>query len=98
GLMKVVASRIRGDGLWAIFTHPVLYLVCVVGPLGFLLSQQTFKHGVLVAPAIAVMSIVDPLVSIAIGVAWLGESVVFTPQALAGQAAGLALLVIGLAL
>ncbi|MBO0850543.1 MAG: hypothetical protein J2P20_13845 [Pseudonocardia sp.] len=48
--------------------------------------------------ALAVISIVDPLVAITIGASWLGERVVTEPAALAGQALGLAILTGGMAL
>jgi len=96
-LIKVVTAQIRSDGLFSIFTHPVLYMVCLIGPIGFLLSQQTFKQGVLIAPALAVMSIVDPLVGIALGVSWLGETVNANPAALGGAGVGIAILIAGMA-
>ena len=85
GLMKVVTSQFRSGGLTEVFTHPVLYVVCAVGPMGFLLSQNTFQHGTLIAPALAIITIVDPLVGVAIGVSWLGEQVSSSPVVLAGE-------------
>ncbi|NIH83518.1 DMT family transporter [Amycolatopsis granulosa] len=91
GLMKVVAGQAR-ESLAEPFTHPVLYVVCIVGPLGFLLSQNTFQRGEFLTPALAVITALDPLVGVAIGVWWLGETVNHDPGALAG--AGLAGLVV----
>ena len=91
GLMKVVAGQAR-ESLTAPFTHPVLYVVCLVGPLGFLLSQNTFQRGEFLTPALAVITALDPLVGVAIGVWWLGETVDTDPAALAGT--GLAGLVV----
>jgi drug/metabolite transporter (DMT)-like permease len=85
GLMKVVTSQFRFGGFPEIFTHPVFYVVCAIGPLGFLLSQNTFQHGTLIAPALAIITIVDPLVGVAIGVSWLGEQVNSSPAVLAGE-------------
>jgi drug/metabolite transporter (DMT)-like permease len=85
GLMKVVTSQFRSGGPAEVFTHPVLYVVCAVGPMGFLLSQNTFQHGTLIAPALAIITIVDPLVGVAIGVSWLGEQVNSSPAVLAGE-------------
>lgn len=87
GLMKVVAGHVRLGGLGEPFHHWALYVVCVVGPTGFLLSQNTFQHGKLISPALAVITTVDPLVGIAIGMSWLGEAIVTTPPALAGEVA-----------
>jgi drug/metabolite transporter (DMT)-like permease len=85
GLMKVVTSQFRSGGPAEVFTHPALYVVCAVGPMGFLLSQNTFQHGTLIAPALAIITIVDPLVGVAIGVSWLGEQVNSSPVVLAGE-------------
>ncbi|MBV9728083.1 MAG: DMT family transporter [Pseudonocardiales bacterium] len=86
GLMKVVTGQFRDGGFVEPFSHPVLYVVCAVGPMGFLLSQNTFQQGTLIAPALAIITIVDPLVGVAIGVNWLGEQVDSSSAALAGQA------------
>jgi drug/metabolite transporter (DMT)-like permease len=78
GLMKVVTGELRTDGFEAILTQPALYLVCVIGPAGFLLSQHTFQEGMLIAPALAIITIVDPLVGMGIGLLWLGEQLADT--------------------
>lgn len=84
GLMKVVMGQLR-DGLGEPFQHWTLYVVCVVGPMGFLLSQNTFQQGRLISPAMAVITSVDPLVGVAIGVNWLGEDLRLGPGILAGE-------------
>lgn len=85
GLIKVVAGQFRGGGLAEPFQHWTLYAVCVIGPVGFLLSQQTFQRGRLMSPALAVITTVDPLVAAAIGVNWLGETIETSPAILAGE-------------
>ncbi|MDQ2882988.1 MAG: DMT family transporter [Actinomycetota bacterium] len=85
GLMKVVTGQFRSGGIVEPFVHPVFYVVCAVGPMGFLLSQNTFQKGTLIAPALAIITIVDPLVGVAIGVSWLGEQLASSPTVLAGQ-------------
>lgn len=98
GLMKVVTNQFRTGGFAEPFGHPVLYIVCAIGPMGFLLSQNTFQQGTLIAPALAMITIVDPLVGVAIGVSWLGERVHSSPAVLAGQAVSAAVLISGIAL
>ncbi|HEY6422475.1 MAG TPA: hypothetical protein VIY28_04345, partial [Pseudonocardiaceae bacterium] len=93
GLMKVVTGQFRAGGFTEPFGHPVLYVVCVVGPMAFLLSQNTFQQGTLIAPALAMITVVDPLVGVAIGVSWLGEQVNGSPGALAGRLASAAVLI-----
>ncbi len=98
GLMKVVTSQFRSGGFVEPFGHPVLYVVCAVGPMGFLLSQNTFQQGTLIAPALAIITIVDPLVGVAIGVSWLGEQINNSPAVLAGQVIAAVVLIGSIAL
>lgn len=95
GLMKVVAGELR-QGLAVPFSHWTLYAVCVIGPIGFLLSQNTFQQGKLVSPALAVITTVDPLVGVAIGVWWLGESAANGPAVLAGELVAALVIVLGI--
>lgn len=97
GLMKVVAGDLR-TGWEATFTHWSLYVVCVVGPIGFLLSQNTFQQGRLIAPALAVITTVDPLVGVAIGVWWMRESAATGAAVLAGELIAAVVIVVGIAL
>lgn len=92
GLMKVVTGQLR-IGWDEPLRHPALYVVCVIGPIGFLLSQNAFQQGRLVSPAVAVITSVDPIVAVLIGVWWLGERLDSSPALLAGECAA-ALLVI----
>ncbi|MGH3852228.1 MAG: DMT family transporter [Pseudonocardiaceae bacterium] len=98
GLMKVVTGQFRAGGFPEPFEHPVFYVVCALGPMGFLLSQNTFQQGTLIAPALAIMTIVDPLVGVAIGVSWLGERVNSSPAVLAGQVIAAVVLISSVAL
>jgi drug/metabolite transporter (DMT)-like permease len=98
GLMKVVTSQLRAGGLPEVFGHPAIYVICLLGPMGFLLSQNTFQQGVLIAPALAIITIVDPLVGYAIGLSWLGEEVTTSVPILVGEAMAAAVVVAGIAL
>lgn len=84
-LLKVVAGQIRSGGIVEPFGHWVLYAVCLIGPCGFLLSQNAFQQGRLISPALAVITTVDPLVGVAIGVTWFDEQLVTTPAVLVGE-------------
>jgi drug/metabolite transporter (DMT)-like permease len=97
GLMKVVVGQVRVD-IWDTFGNWTLYLVCVVGPLGFLLSQNTFQQGRFVTPALAVITALDPLVGVAIGVWCMGETANTSPLALAGEAVAGAVIIVGIVL
>lgn len=96
GLIKVVAGQIRAGGVLEPFLHPPLYVVCVLGPIGFLLSQNTFQQGRFISPALAVITSADPLVGVAIGVGWLGEEIVATPSALVGETVAAVVLIVGI--
>jgi hypothetical protein len=96
GLMKIVAGELR-QGLTQPFGHWTLYAVCVIGPIGFLLSQNTFQQGTMMSPALAVITTVDPLVGVAIGVWWLGESAATGPGVLAGELAAASVITFGIA-
>lgn len=95
GLMKVVAGQFR-DGFAEPFQNWTLYLVCLVGPLGFLLSQNTFQQGRFLTPALAVITALDPLVGVAIGVWWLGESANNGVGALAGEGIAAIVIIVGI--
>jgi drug/metabolite transporter (DMT)-like permease len=56
-----------------------LYLPVIIGPTGFLLNQNAFQAGLLIAPMLAIITTVDPLTSIAIAHLWLGERIASTP-------------------
>lgn len=94
-LMKVVAGQLR-NGIAVPFEHWTLYAVCVIGPIGFLLSQNTFQQGQFVSPALAVMTTVDPLVGVAIGVWWMGESAANGTAVLTGELIAAAAIVVGI--
>jgi drug/metabolite transporter (DMT)-like permease len=88
------------DTLPAGFSDPLrqwpLYVVVVIGPAGFLLSQDAFQAGPLIAPVLAIITAVDPLVSIGVAHAWLGETITSTPLGLAGAAVSLAVMTGGI--
>jgi drug/metabolite transporter (DMT)-like permease len=96
-LIKVVSFSL-GQG----FSEPLkqwpLYALVIVGPLGFLLNQEAYQRGPLIAPALAVITAADPLVSIAIAALWLDEGIANGPWSLAAEMASLAVMITGIAL
>lgn len=91
GLIKVVVDQ-TAEGLLEPLRHWPMWVVVVVGPLGFLLNQSAFRAEPIVAPALAVITTVDPLVGIGIGLLWLDETVRTAPWAIALQVVFLAML------
>ena len=75
-----------------------LYALAVVGPVGFLLNQEAFQSGTLIAPALAVITTVTSLVSIGIGYLWLNESVASGPVDVVTEVASLAVMTAGVAM
>jgi drug/metabolite transporter (DMT)-like permease len=73
-----------------------LYLLVIIGPVGFLLNQNAFQAGLLVAPVLAIITTVDPLTSIAIAHLWLGERMASTTPDLAAEAGALAVMTAGI--
>jgi len=96
GLMKVVTGQLR-MGIDEPFRHATLYVVCLIGPMGFLLSQNTFQQGRMISPAVAVITSVDPVIAVLIGVGWLGEQLATSPAALAGECAAAVVVIAGIA-
>src|SRR5215469_8805811 len=72
-----------------------LYLVVVVTPVGFLLNQNAFQAGTLIAPALAVITTADPLVSMAAGAAFLHEKIAAAPLEVATEGLALAVMIGG---
>jgi drug/metabolite transporter (DMT)-like permease len=81
------------DGFVAGLTHWSTWALVVCGPLGFVLNQNAFREGELASPAVAVITVTDPLVGIAIGMLWLHEAVATGAGAITGEV--LALLAMG---
>jgi hypothetical protein len=78
------------QGPLAVLGHWSLWALVVFGPLGFLLNQNAFREGALASPTLAVITVVDPLVAIGIGILWLHEPLAATPGAIVGEVLALA--------
>jgi drug/metabolite transporter (DMT)-like permease len=73
-----------------------LYLLVIVGPLGFLLNQSALQAATLIAPVLAVITAVDPLASIGIAHVWLHEKIAATPLDLAALSLALSVMTAGI--
>jgi hypothetical protein len=94
-LLKVVPDTWPegfGDPLW----QWPLYMLLIVGPIGFLLNQDAFQAGRLISPVLAVITTVDPLVSICIAHFWLKETVATAPADIAAEVISLAVMAGGI--
>lgn len=83
-LLKIVPGTLPAG-----FADPLrqwpLYLMVIVTPVAFLLNQNAFQAGTLIAPALAVVTTADPLVSVAVGAACLHEKIAAAPVDLAAE-------------
>ncbi len=93
-LVKLVVSNVSG-GLPAILTNWPIYALAVVGPLGFLLNENAFQKGTLIAPVLAIITVCDPVISIALAAIWLNEKLSGSPAGIAGEVISLIVMVIG---
>ncbi len=71
----LVRSLVVQGGVGELFSQWQLYAIIVVGPAGFLLNQNAFQEGTVGSLAVATITVGDPVASIAVGVAWLGETI-----------------------
>ncbi len=94
-LVKLVVSDVSG-GLPGLLTDWPIYALAVVGPLGFLLNENAFQAGTLIAPVLAIITVSDPLISIALAALWLNEKLNNSPAGIAGEVIALVLMVAGI--
>lgn len=94
-LVKLVVSDVTG-GLPGLLTDWPIYALAVVGPLGFLLNENAFQQGTLIAPVLAIITVCDPLISIALAALWLNERLNSSPAGIAGEVISLLLMVVGI--
>jgi drug/metabolite transporter (DMT)-like permease len=93
-LVKLVVSDVHG-GPGGLLTDWPIYALAVVGPLGFLLNENAFQAGTLIAPVLAIITVCDPIISIALGALWLNERLNSSPAGIAGEVIFLLLMVTG---
>lgn len=91
---KVMLSRFS-LGPAAVLADWSLWALAVLGPTGFLLNQYAFRAAPVASPVVAVITVTDPLVGIAIGLLWLGESVNSGGLATAAEVVGLGVMAAG---
>ena len=97
GLTKVVTTELQSGGLLEPLQHWPLYTAVATGITGVFLTQNALKPGALAAP-VAVITMGDPLVSIAIGLLWLGETVTGAPWAVTVEVVTVLLMAAGVTL
>ncbi len=94
-LVKLVVSDASG-GLAGLLSDWPIYALAVVGPLGFLLNENAFQQGTLIAPVLSIITACDPVVSIVLASLWLHEKLSSTPAGIAGEVSALILMITGI--
>jgi hypothetical protein len=94
-LVKLLTSEF-GGGLSEVFTNWPIYLFAVVGPAGFVLNQDAFQQGRFLAPVQAILTSADPVISIALGIAWLNVQLRSSPADIAGEVVSILLMITGI--
>ena len=89
-MSKILAGLHVGQ----VLTSPALYGFAIMGGLGFIFFQHALRAGH-VAASRAAMVIVNPMLSVAIGVIGFGETLATTPVAITFEIVGVAILLIG---
>ena len=89
------ATILFSHGFWHLFAHWQVYGIIVAGLAGLVLTQDSFRAGPITASQ-ATLTIVDPIVSIVIGVGLFGDELRGGKGALAFDAAALVVMCVGL--
>ena len=95
--IKLVTTEF-GGGAAQVFSNWPIYVLAVVGPVGFILNQNAFQQGTFLAPVQAIITTTDPVISIALGVLWLGVVLRSSPADIFGQVVSLLLMTAGIIL
>lgn len=93
--VKLVTSEF-GAGPARVFTNWPIYVLAVLGPAGFILNEDAFQQGRFLAPVQAIITSADPVISIGLGVLWLGVGLRSSPAEIIGEAASLLLMTAGI--
>jgi hypothetical protein len=93
--IKLATGEFSG-GLADLFTHWPIYAIAIIGPIGFVLNQNAFQAGDLLAPVLAIITITDTLGDVALGWLFLDEKLASGPLEIAGQAASLLVMTVGI--
>jgi drug/metabolite transporter (DMT)-like permease len=97
GLVRSLAPYFA-DGVAAVFGHWQAYAICVLGPVGVLLNQNSYQVGRIGAVTLVIITVTDPLVSIGVGILWLDETIQTGAAAVVGEVVALTGLVVGVLL
>ena len=92
--VKLVTTEF-GSGPARVFTNWPIYVLAVAAPVGFILNQDAFQQGRFLAPVQSIVTTADPVISIGLGLLWLGVSLRASPAAIAGVVVSLLVMTAG---
>jgi hypothetical protein len=93
--IKLVTSEFSG-GPAQVFSNWPIYFFAVAGPAGFILNQNAFQRAKFISPVQGIITAADPLISIALGIAFLGVHLHGSPAAITGEVVSLLLMTAGI--
>jgi hypothetical protein len=93
--IKLVTLEFSG-GPAEVFSNWPIYFVAVAGPAGFILNQDAFQRAKFISPVQGIITAADPLISIALGIAFLGVRLHGSPAAITGEVVSLLLMTAGI--
>jgi len=94
-LVKLVVSDLSG-GLAAMLTDWPIYVLAIVGPAGFILNEDAYQQGTLIAPVLAIITACDPVISIALGAVFLNEKLSGSLAGIIGEVISLIVMITGI--
>jgi drug/metabolite transporter (DMT)-like permease len=96
GVSAFLIKLLTAGGLASLFTNWPIYALAVVAPAGFLLQQNAFQSGTLLAPVLSIITACDPIISIFLAWLWLDEKLSSSPAAIFGQVVSLLVMIFGI--
>jgi hypothetical protein len=93
--IKLVTLEFSGGPAQVFGSWPV-YFFAVAGPAGFILNQDAFQRARFISPVQGIITTADPLISIALGIAFLGVRLHGSPAAVTGEVVSLLLMTAGI--
>jgi drug/metabolite transporter (DMT)-like permease len=95
GLMHVVVHQMSTSGLLPVFTNPMTYGIVLCSVVGTVLNQSAYEMAPLAA-SYPTLAAIEPLAGIGVGLGVLGGVLAFGVLPIAVEAAGLAVMTLGI--